>query len=82
MCNGLDFKFGLYSAKWWWGPATGDSHKYSHLPWWVADYDGIPNTKVFKQFAGIKEPEMKQYASTTYYCDLQVDLNVYRTHVD
>jgi hypothetical protein len=67
--------WGLYSARWWWAPATGDSPSWRDEPWWIAQYDGIADPTVFTPFAGITQPAMKQYQGTTQLCGLSVDLN-------
>jgi len=67
--------WGLYSAAWWWRPATANVEIWKDAPWWIAQYDGIADPTVFTPFAGITQPAMKQYQGTTQLCDLSVDLN-------
>jgi hypothetical protein len=72
-----DYPRGLYSAKWWWVPATGDSQLWAGERWWSADYDDVPDLSVFQPFGGITQLAGKQYRGTTDLAELTVDLSVF-----
>lgn len=72
-----DFPFGLYSGKWWWEPATGSTTLWADVPWWVAEYDGIPDLSVFTPFCGITKLHGKQYQGTHEVCGMSIDSNVF-----
>lgn len=67
---------GIYTARWWWVPATGDTSEFAYLPLWVAQYDAAPDLDVFTPFGGWSRPAIKQYASdaTLAGCPM-LDLN-------
>lgn len=72
-----DYPHGLYSAAWWWIPATGNSQLWAGERWWTADYDGVPDLSVFRPFAGITQLAGKQYQGTTSLEGMTVDLSVF-----
>jgi hypothetical protein len=73
-----DFPRGLYSGAWWWKPATGDTPIWKDEPWWIAQYDGVPDLAVFTPFGGITRLAGKQYQGDTSECGVTVDLNLWR----
>jgi GH25 family lysozyme M1 (1,4-beta-N-acetylmuramidase) len=71
---------GIYTGRWWWTPATGDSHRFSALPLWHAEYTGSPdvwpNFDSFRPYGGWRRPAMWQFQGTTSLCGLGVDLDL------
>ncbi len=71
---------GIYTGRWWWGPATGDSTAFSHLPLWHAEYSSgpefLPDFDGFRPYGGWTRPVMWQFQGTTQLCGVGVDLNV------
>lgn len=68
---------GIYTAAWWWKPGAGDSHEWSDLPLWVANYDGDP-TMYEAGFGGWGLPAMKQYVGDQTLANVpSVDFNSY-----
>jgi hypothetical protein len=52
---------GIYTARWWWVPRTGDSRAFSHLPLWTAEYDGKADLSAVRLYGGWTSAAMKQY---------------------
>lgn len=46
------YRVGIYTAKWWWEPKTGNSTLFSERKLWFAQYDGIADASVFAPFGG------------------------------
>ncbi|HLF72482.1 MAG TPA: GH25 family lysozyme [Dehalococcoidia bacterium] len=77
---------GIYTARWWWPAATGDSAAFAHLPLWHAEYtyregykpsqDEAPRFDSFVPYGGWTRPAVWQYAGSVQHCGANVDLNV------
>lgn len=52
---------GIYTARWWWVPYTGNSTAFAHLPLWTAQYDGKADLSAVMLYGGWKSAAMKQY---------------------
>jgi hypothetical protein len=74
---------GIYTAGWWWVPATADSDALAHLPLWYAHYDDNPSldTWSWQSFGGWQEPTAKQFQER-YVCGLNVDENTMRVEAE
>jgi hypothetical protein len=74
------FACGIYTGRWWWAPATGNSSAFSHLPLWHAEYTSgpqvLPDFDTFRAYGGWDRPFMWQFQGTTYLCGVGVDLNL------
>jgi hypothetical protein len=80
------FPCGIYTARWWWPAATGDSAAFEHLPLWHAEYpfregykpdaQEAPAFESFKPYGGWTHPAMWQFAGSVQHCGANVDLNV------
>lgn len=72
-------KAGIYTARWIWPSATGNSAAFSHLPLWHAEYRGTiqnpPPFDSFQPYGGWARPHIWQFAGTTQLCGHSVDLN-------
>jgi hypothetical protein len=77
---GGDFPCGIYTGRWWWQPATGDSAAFKYLPLWHAEYtsgaDVLPSFEGFRPYGGWSRPVMWQFQGTTTPCGVGVDLNL------
>ena len=75
-----DLEVGIYTANWWWGPHTGDSHAFTDLPLWLAAYTEdprrVPEPKDVPLFGGWSQAAMWQYAWTIETCGLNTDRNL------
>jgi hypothetical protein len=77
---------GIYTARWWWPAATGDSRAFARLPLWHAEYpyrEGYkpsqaeaPSFDSFVPYGGWTRPAVWQYAGSVQHCGANVDLNV------
>lgn len=72
------YQTGIYTARWWWIPATGDSAYFSGVfPLWNANYDHDPDIDQVN-YGGWSVPKMEQFhGSTTFAGVPMVDLNSY-----
>ncbi len=70
-------KLGIYTRKGWWQEATADTTRFTNLPLWVAQYDGISNLSVYDGFGGWWTCAMKQYDNDVDIGGVNVDLDVY-----
>lgn len=72
------FETGIYTARWWWVPATGDSHYFSGVfPLWNANYDGDPDIDP-AGYGGWDIPRMEQYQGSSTIAGVpMVDLDSY-----
>jgi GH25 family lysozyme M1 (1,4-beta-N-acetylmuramidase) len=75
-----DLPAGIYTGRWWWRAATGDSTAFAHLPLWHAEYRGAidspPALHDFHPYGGWQAPALWQFQGTTAVCGFSVDLNV------
>lgn len=55
------YQCGIYTARWWWVPKTGDFKGFSEYPLWMAQYDGVADSTVITQFGGWQSCRIKQY---------------------
>lgn len=70
---------GIYTGKWWWEVATGDTKEFSDLPLWAAVYGGNPDITSFVPFGGWTSLAIKQHTpDTTIALIPNVDLNTVR----
>jgi GH25 family lysozyme M1 (1,4-beta-N-acetylmuramidase) len=71
---------GIYTAKWWWDPATYYSTAFGDVPLWYARYDFTPDFNDWyggvSGFGGWNDPVGKQYQGTTYVCGVNVDRDI------
>ena len=71
---------GIYTAKWWWDPATNYSAAFSDVPLWYARYDLTPDFNDWyngiSDFGGWTDPTGKQYQGSNYFCGVNVDSNI------
>jgi len=71
---------GIYTAKWWWDPATGYSTAFGDVPLWYARYDYTPDFNDWysgvSEFGGWTDPTGKQYQGSNYFCGVNVDRNI------
>jgi hypothetical protein len=71
---------GIYTAKWWWDPATNYSTAFADVPLWYARYDLNPDFNDwyngYSDFGGWVDPTGKQYQGSNYFCGVNVDKNV------
>ena len=71
---------GIYTAKWWWDPATGYSTAFSDVPLWYARYDLVPDFADWyggiSDFGGWTDPAGKQYQGSNDVCGVNVDRNI------
>jgi GH25 family lysozyme M1 (1,4-beta-N-acetylmuramidase) len=71
---------GIYTAKWWWDPATYYSTAFGDVPLWYARYDFTPDFNDWygglSGFGGWNDPVGKQYQGTTYVCGVSVDRDI------
>lgn len=67
---------GIYTARWWWNPATKGSNAFSNVPLWYAYYDDDPSlgTWSWQSFGGWLAPTAKQF-DEVYVCGIDVDKN-------
>jgi len=65
---------GVYTARWWWEPYTGNIPRFSSYPLWVAEYDGDPSLN-FTRFGGWSACFRKQYWGSSDMCHYTADLN-------
>ncbi|HXH23511.1 MAG TPA: GH25 family lysozyme [Dehalococcoidia bacterium] len=76
---GGETPLGIYTGRWWWPPATGDSTAFGHLPLWHAEYTGSieapPSADSFRPYGGWRRPAIWQFRGTTRVCGFSVDLN-------
>ena len=71
------FPYGIYSGAGWWEVATDNYQGFANLDWWVADWDGSPDTTVFIPFGGVTAPICKQYAGNQSIAGILADLDVF-----
>ncbi len=74
-----DWRLGAYSAKWWWGPATGRSNETFGLPLWVAAYRDPAAPLEEHELPGgwdVEDVALWQYAGSSTLAGLNVDLNL------
>ncbi len=75
-----DFPVGVYTGRWWWQPATGDSAAFAHLPLWHAEYTSspalLPDFDSFQPYGGWQRPLVWQYRGSTTLAGVTVDLNL------
>lgn len=75
-----DFPCGIYTGRWWWVPATGDSTAFAHLPLWHAEWTAgpevLPDFAAFRPYGGWTRPAMWQFQGTTQLCGFGVDLDL------
>jgi hypothetical protein len=55
---------GIYSAAWYWERYMENTRALSHLPLWVADYQGGPTLDDFKPFGGWTQAAGKQWSGS------------------
>ena len=71
---------GIYTAKWWWDPATSYSTAFGDVPLWYARYDLTADFNDWysgvSDFGGWTDPTGKQYQGSNYFCGVNVDRNV------
>ena len=68
---------GIYTAKWWWGPKTNDSTRFSDVELWDADYDREADTEAsWEPYGGWTARRIKQYAGTSTFVVGGLDMNV------
>lgn len=77
---------GIYTARWWWPSATGNTTAFSVLPLWHAEYpfkEGTvvplaqaPSLDSFKPYGGWKRPAIWQYCGSVQTMGANLDLNV------
>lgn len=63
---------GIYSAAWYWERYMENTMALSHLPLWVADYQGGPTLDDFKPFGGWTQAAGKQWSGSP------IDQSVFR----
>lgn len=66
----------IYTGWWWWYGHFNNSHAFSHIPLWAADYDGEANLDT-RMYGGWTKAVGKQYAGTTMLHGVNVDLNFF-----
>jgi hypothetical protein len=71
---------GIYTGRWWWPTATGNSSRFAGLPLWHAEYlrspDLLPDLESFQPYGGWVRPAMWQFQGTTTVCGVTVDRNL------
>eukprot|EP01090_Pellita_catalonica_P021240 TRINITY_DN7896_c0_g1_i1.p1 TRINITY_DN7896_c0_g1~~TRINITY_DN7896_c0_g1_i1.p1 ORF type:complete len:147 (+),score=17.87 TRINITY_DN7896_c0_g1_i1:220-660(+) len=73
----LGWNMGVYANWNSWPQIMGSLSKWSNLPIWYPDYDGIPNFDDFQAFDGWTSPAMKQFSSSGSKCSSSYDINWY-----
>jgi hypothetical protein len=74
-----DSPAGIYTGRWWWVPATGNSDRFRDLPLWHAEYTPpgtLPDPAGFRPYGGWERPAMWQFQGTTDVCGISVDRNL------
>jgi len=84
-CQSAGVAAGIYTGRWWWEPATGNSQAFAHLPLWHAEYlaqgatpdlSRLPQDfESFRPYGGWTRPAIWQWWNTTAFCGHSVDLN-------
>lgn len=59
-----DRQVGIYTGRWFWVPYMGNSREFTHLALWTADYDGVPDLRVWRRYGGWELVVGKQYGDT------------------
>lgn len=67
----------IYTSWYKWQLITGGSHGCADLPWWPAQYDGVPDLGNVITYGGWRIPLGKQYTNTTDLDGIAVDFNVF-----
>jgi hypothetical protein len=71
---------GIYTGRWWWVPATGNSSRFAGVPLWHAEYtrspEVLPDFAAFRAYGGWSRPAMWQFQGTTTVCGVTVDRNM------
>ncbi|HEX5480875.1 MAG TPA: GH25 family lysozyme, partial [Dehalococcoidia bacterium] len=74
-CDGM--ACGIYTSRYWWRTATGDTVEFAQLPLWDARYvarDGDP-VPPFAPYGGWARAVMTQWRANVTVCGMNVDLD-------